>query len=82
MIFTGAPMPENADTVLMYEDAIHQQGQSFETLTQKIRSGGKAFITIPTGDKGIKPKDNYRPAGDDVLQGTQIIVTRDATGPP
>ena len=77
IIFTGAPMPENADTVLMYEDAIHQQGQSFETLTQKIRDGAagdKAFVTIPTGDKGIKPKDNYRPAGDDVLQGTQIIA--------
>ena len=74
MIFTGAPMPENADTVLMYEDAIHEHGQSFETLTQKIRAGGKAFVTIPTGDKGIKPKDNYRPAGDDVLQGTQIIA--------
>jgi molybdopterin molybdotransferase len=54
-IFTGAPMPEGADTVFMQEDV-------------RIDEAGR--VVLPTG---LKPGANVRPAGEDIVAGTQAL---------
>ena len=58
-IFTGAPMPEGPDTVLMQEDC------------RAENRGGTEFVTIPAG---IKRGANRRDRGEDVAEG-QLILT-------
>lgn len=57
-IFTGAVMPEGADTVAMQEDC---------TVSD---SGGVRVVTIPAG---LKPGANRRRAGEDLARGTQLL---------
>jgi molybdopterin molybdotransferase len=54
-IFTGAPMPEGADTVFMQED---------------VRLDEAGRVVLPTG---LKPGANVRPAGEDIVAGTQAL---------
>jgi molybdopterin molybdotransferase len=54
-IFTGAPMPEGADTVFMQED---------------VRLDEAGRVVLPTG---LKPRANVRPAGEDIVAGTQAL---------
>ena len=57
-IFTGAVMPEGADTVAMQEDC---------TLDSRE---GRSFVSVPPG---LKPGANRRRAGEDVAAGTAIL---------
>ncbi len=57
-IFTGAKMPEGADSVVMQEDA-----RAFER-------GGQQFVTIPAG---VKKGANRRLAGEDVARGAELV---------
>ena len=54
-IFTGAPMPEGADTVFMQED---------------VRLDEAGRVVLPTG---LKAGANVRPAGEDIIAGTQAL---------
>jgi molybdopterin molybdotransferase len=54
-IFTGAPMPEGADTVFMQEDV-------------RIDEAGR--VVLPTG---LKAGANVRPAGEDIVAGTEAL---------
>jgi molybdopterin molybdotransferase len=54
-IFTGAPMPEGADTVFMQED---------------VRIDEVGRVVLPTG---LKPGANVRPAGEDIVAGTEAL---------
>src|SRR5436305_2201934 len=54
-IFTGAPMPEGADTVFMQEDV-------------RIDEAGR--VVLPAG---LKAGANVRPAGEDIVAGTQAL---------
>src|ERR1700712_5642313 len=54
-IFTGAPMPEGADTVFMQED---------------VRLDQAGSVVLPTG---LKAGANVRPAGEDIIAGTQAL---------
>src|SRR3954469_15957916 len=54
-IFTGAPMPEGADTVFMQED---------------VRLDEAGRVVLPTG---LKAGANVRPAGEDIVAGTQAL---------
>ena len=57
-IFTGAVIPEGADTVAMQEDCeAHEQD-------------GKPFVIIPPG---LKKGANIRRAGEDVAEGAELI---------
>lgn len=58
-IFTGAVMPEGADSVAMQEDC--------ETET----TGDKTIVSIPAG---LKPGANRRRAGEDLAEGTTLIA--------
>ena len=58
-IFTGAKMPEGADTVVMQEIAIPTE------------RGGKKFVIIPGG---IKKGANHRLAGEDVAKGAELVT--------
>jgi molybdopterin molybdotransferase len=55
-IFTGAPMPEGADTVFMQED---------------VRLDEAGRVVLPTG---LKAGANVRPAGEDIVAGTQALA--------
>src|SRR4051812_1854940 len=54
-IFTGAPMPEGADTVFMQED---------------VRLDQAGSVVLP---RGLKAGANVRPAGEDIIAGTQAL---------
>ena len=54
-IFTGAPMPEGADTVFMQED---------------VRLDEAGRVVLPPG---LKAGANVRPAGEDIVTGTQAL---------
>jgi molybdopterin molybdotransferase len=54
-IFTGAPMPEGADTVFMQED---------------VRLDEAGRVVLPSG---LKAGANVRPAGEDIVAGTQAL---------
>ena len=54
-IFTGAPMPEGADTVFMQED---------------VRLDEAGRVVLPPG---LKAGANVRPAGEDIVAGTQAL---------
>jgi molybdopterin molybdotransferase len=54
-IFTGAPMPEGADTVFMQED---------------VRLDEAGRVVLPAG---LKAGANVRPAGEDIVAGTQAL---------
>jgi molybdopterin molybdotransferase len=54
-IFTGAPMPEGADTVFMQED---------------VRLDEAGRVVLPAG---LKAGANVRPAGEDIIAGTQAL---------
>jgi len=57
-IFTGAVMPEGADTVVMQEDV-------------SVRDvDGRAYVAIPSG---LKPRANVRAAGEDVGAHTRVF---------
>jgi molybdopterin molybdotransferase len=55
-IFTGAPMPEGADTVFMQED---------------VRLDEAGRVVLPSG---LKAGANVRPAGEDIVAGTQAVA--------
>jgi molybdopterin molybdotransferase len=55
-IFTGAPMPEGADTVFMQEDV-------------RIDEAGRVVLPM-----GLKAGANVRPAGEDIVAGTQALA--------
>jgi molybdopterin molybdotransferase len=55
-IFTGAPMPEGANTVFMQEDV-------------RLDEAGRAVLP-----PGLKPGANVRPAGEDIVAGTQALA--------
>ncbi len=57
-IFTGAIMPDGADTVVMQEDCTIEE------------DGSKIFVTIP---KGLKPGANRRRSGEDVAAGDTVL---------
>lgn len=62
-IFTGAAMPDGLDTVAMQEDCEpHIQNE-------------QPFVAIPPG---LKPGANCRKSGEDVLQGTTVLVPGDS----
>ncbi len=65
IIFTGAAMPENADTVLMYEDA----KEDIFALIVDFQNDIAVYVTI---SKAIQLYDNYRHAGDDVSAGDVV----------
>jgi molybdopterin molybdotransferase len=54
-IFTGAPMPEGADTVFMQED---------------VRLDEAGRVVLPAG---LRAGANVRPAGEDIVAGTQAL---------
>src|SRR3954452_9999249 len=54
-IFTGAPMPEGADTVFMQED---------------VRLDEAGRVVLPAG---LRAGANVRPAGEDIMAGTQAL---------
>ncbi|EWY39262.1 molybdopterin biosynthesis protein MoeA [Skermanella stibiiresistens SB22] len=58
-IFTGAPMPEGYDTVMMQEDCVERDGP-----------GGTRSVLIRPG---IKRGANRRSAGEDVREGSVIL---------
>ncbi|MCC0012751.1 MAG: molybdopterin molybdotransferase MoeA [Rhodobiaceae bacterium] len=60
-IFTGAPMPAGADTVVMQEDCEAAASDEIGELTQ---------VTIPAG---VKPGANRRRAGEDLAEGATLI---------
>lgn len=57
-IMTGAPVPANADTVIMREQA-HQEGD---------------IVTFDTNSAGIKPGQNVRQAGEDLAIGQTAVA--------
>ncbi|MEC9369099.1 MAG: gephyrin-like molybdotransferase Glp [Pseudomonadota bacterium] len=57
-IFTGAPMPDGFDSVVMQED------------TRTVKSGGAEAVNIPPG---LKCGANCRLAGEDVAQGAVLL---------
>ena len=57
-IFTGAPMPDGADTVAMQEDCELQE------------AGNKTFVSIPSG---LRKGANCRKAGEDVDAGKTVV---------
>ncbi|HHK74000.1 MAG TPA: molybdopterin molybdenumtransferase MoeA, partial [Rhizobiales bacterium] len=57
-IFTGAKMPEGADTVVMQEVA------------RPIEQDGNKFVIIPDG---IRKGANHRLAGEDVAEGAELV---------
>ncbi len=57
-IFTGAEMPEGADTVVMQE------------VTTTREDNGLTFVTIP---EGVKKGANRRRAGEDVAKGAELV---------
>lgn len=57
-IFTGAVIPEGADTIAMQEDCVIEE------------TGAGAVITIPMG---LKPGANLRRAGEDIAEGDVIL---------
>ncbi len=61
-IFTGAVMPQGADTVIMQEDCTPGQ------------SDGPALVEIPTN---IKPGANRRKAGEDLTAGAVVVKAGD-----
>ncbi|WP_026380684.1 molybdopterin molybdotransferase MoeA [Afifella pfennigii] len=58
-IFTGAPMPERADTVAMQEDC------------ERHSQEGQDFVVVPTG---LRPGANRRRAGEDLAEGGSIAA--------
>ena len=66
-IFTGAVMPEGADTVAMQEDC------------EPHHQDGRDFVAIP---QGLKPGANRRRAGEDLGTGDSIGTTGDLLIPP
>lgn len=58
-IFTGAVMPDGADTVVMQEDCAVEEREAAN------------FVTVPDG---VKPGANLRHAGEDVGAGTTIVA--------
>lgn len=60
-IFTGAVMPESADSVVMQEDCAIEPDSS----------GNPAFVTIPPG---LKEGANRRRAGEDVKEGETLLA--------
>jgi molybdopterin molybdotransferase len=65
-IFTGAVMPEGVDTIAMQEDC------------EPHIQDGQAFVAIPPG---LKKGANCRKAGEDVLEGTTILMPGDRLTP-
>lgn len=65
-IFTGAAMPAGVDTIAMQEDC--------EPHIQNDRP----YIAIPPG---LKPGANCRKSGEDVLEGTTVLVTGERLRP-
>ncbi|WP_186395822.1 gephyrin-like molybdotransferase Glp [Stappia sp. TSB10GB4] len=57
-IFTGAVMPDGADTVAMQEDC------------EATERGGRTFVRIPPG---LKPGANRRRAGEDLAAGDVLV---------
>ncbi len=66
-IFTGAVMPEGADTVAMQEDC------------EPHHQDGRDFVAIP---QGLKPGANRRRMGEDLGSGALIGATGDLLTPP
>lgn len=58
-IFTGAPLPEGVDTVIMVEDC-----------TLETAADGSRRVTVPAG---LKKGNFVRPAGEDFSQGTPVL---------
>jgi len=56
-IFTGAPLPAGADTVVMQEDVVTCESS--------------ASVELPSG---LKAGSNWRPAGEDMALGTQVLA--------
>ncbi len=65
-IFTGAPMPEGADTIAMQEDC------------ERHEQDGSQFVIIPSG---LKRGANRRKAGEDVQKDKTIIQAGEALKP-
>ncbi|MDJ0931359.1 hypothetical protein [Breoghania sp.] len=65
-IFTGAVMPEGADTIAMQEDC------------EKHEQDGQPFVIIPPG---LKKGTNVRRAGEDVAKGAELIPARSRLRP-
>ncbi len=75
IIFTGAPMPASADTIVMLEDI----QQDIFSLQNQLLSKQNPMIEIP---KGLKQYDNYRPVGDDLQKNDKIFNRCDELTPP
>lgn len=58
-IFTGAPLPAGADTVIMQEDVCN-----------KGTPPASGFVTLPGG---LKTGTNWRPAGEDMQAGQSVL---------
>lgn len=65
-VFTGAVMPEGADTVAMQEDCRLEETQQ------------ATFVIVP---EGLKPGANRRLAGEDLASGAILVETGDRLGP-
>src|SRR5260221_591369 len=71
-IFTGAPLPQGADTVIRQEDAAPGGGGG---------SNGKVTIRgAPTGAGGSAPK-NVRRRGEDIRKGAVVLPAGTSLGP-
>ena len=72
-IFTGAVMPEGADTVAMQEDA--------EVIGKEVDCAGesRSTVIIPVG---LKPGANVRRAGEDVAAGATLYTAGSLLRPP
>ena len=67
-IFTGAPMPDGADTVMMQEDCVFEEGGGTQ---------GRVHLK-----PGIKKGANRRHAGEDVMQGSVALTAGRRLRPP
>jgi molybdopterin molybdotransferase len=66
-VFTGAPMPADADTVFMQEDVSVDAGP------------GGGMVSLPAG---LKRGANMRPAGEDIAKGEVALSAGRRLGPP
>ncbi|MDI9313526.1 MAG: molybdopterin molybdotransferase MoeA [Hydrotalea sp.] len=82
-IFTGAPMPKNADSVVMIEDvAVTPDKTPRGNKKPDDNKNAAMFITLPANMAGkFHAGDNVRRAGDDVARGQMLLARGDIITP-
>lgn len=77
-IMTGAPIPEGADAVVPFEDTDEGNGPGGRSSPAGARAGASTAINL---FKGAAPRDNIRPAGEDVRAGELVVQRRTVLRP-